>query len=121
MQFGAGGFAALDVSGNFVKLLLIDDGAHLGGLIQWVAYRDAPGAIEHFFYKLIGDGALHEEPAAGVAAFTHVEVGAEDNGVECGFEICICKNNLRVFAAEFERYFFEVALRSSHDLFTHRR
>jgi hypothetical protein len=101
--------ALVDVAQDLVELLLAGYGSDFSLLIQRIPY----GHFTHHFYEpaheLLGDGALNQEPAAAVAAFTLIEAHAKHCGVRRCRQIGVRENDLRVFAAEFEFDFLYIS------------
>ena len=57
---------------------------------------------------------MDDQPAAGIAAFAGVEIGAEHRRIDAVFEIGIGKDDLRVLAAKLHRDLLQGLRRIRH-------
>src|SRR5690606_38944891 len=76
----------LDVAQDLGTLLVADDGADFGRLVQRIADFDLSGSLHDAPGEFAGDFPVDQEPAAAVAALPHVEVDAEDDRIEGGVQ-----------------------------------
>ena len=97
------------------ELGVVDEGTDQGVGLERVAYPHVLGAVDDGGGELVGDGAVHDQAAAGVAALADVEVAAEDAGVHRGREVGVGRDDLRVFPAEFEFDLLQVPARGGGD------
>ena len=91
-----------------------DHGADLGAVVQWVADFHLLGQHLDHAEEVVGDRLVHDQPAAGIAAFASVEEATEHRGIRRGFEVGVREHDLTVLAAEFHRDFLQRIGRSGH-------
>ena len=98
----------VDVVGDHAEMLVGDQGAHLGLLVERVADADVLRALHDPCGELVGNVGVHQQPGAGVAALALVEVGAEDDLLQRGVEVGVGEDDLRVLAAQLEADLLEI-------------
>src|SRR5699024_4489034 len=118
-QLGTGRTPLLDVGGDDVQLLLIDDGADIGACIQRITDDHVADTCGDRTGKLVGDRALYDQSAARVAALADVQERTEDCGVDGSVHIRVGEHDLRVLAPAFELYLPQRASALARDVPTH--
>ncbi|MCY1309061.1 hypothetical protein D9M70_591160 [compost metagenome] len=96
-----------NIAGNFFQMLRRDDRADLGFRIERIADLDLGRKLSDPPRHLVGDIAMQDQARTGIAAFTGVEIGAEDGGIDEFVEIGVREHDLRVLAAEFQRHLLQ--------------
>ena len=101
-QFGAVGFAGLDVGMHLGRVGLRDHRADFGAFVERIAKGDFAGNVEQTIQQCVADAFLDQQPAAGNAALAGIVVDAIGDAVGGSLQIGIGENDLRTLAAQFE-------------------
>ena len=85
----------------------MDERAHLGLGIQWIAHFQLTYSLNECRNKLFLDRVLNEKARTRCAALPVQAVDHEYNCIERPIKIGVVKNNDRVFAAQFKVHSFQ--------------
>ena len=85
-----------------------DQRPHLRLRIEPVADDDLVARLRESRQETIGELSFEDEPRAGAAHFALARVDAEHRKLERHVEVRVGEDDVRAFAAEFERDLFDV-------------
>ena len=102
-QLCAFGEGDLDIFGRGFNLAGIDLGAYLDGFVESVADFEFLCAVDEAGGELGGNSLLEQDAAGGGAALAGGAEGSPERAVEGEIEVGVVHDDLRVFAAHFER------------------
>jgi hypothetical protein len=108
--------AVLDVRAHAVKLLSVDDGAHVCGLVQRVADFQAGELLRELLEKRIHDRSVQKEPRPRRAGLTLTgKPHSRDHAVNRPVVVGVGKHNRGTLAAQFQGHGDDPVGRSVHD------
>ena len=109
--------AALHQSADLFELRTRVDRADVGVFIQRIAHPQSPDAIPEFANDGRINSFLHKKTRAGAADMALIEINAGDDAFNGLIEGRVFENNVRGFAAQFERQLLGRAGGQLGDLF----
>src|ERR1700722_2481268 len=106
-----GAFFSADFEESFdaIELLLRYQRSNGALLIEGIAHRDALAKIRELADYFVVAFALHENARAGAADLARIEEHAHHRGRHGLIQVGVREDDIRRFAAEFQRYLFQIA------------
>ena len=112
--------AALNVTQNFVELVLVDLRPLLNTIPEWVTNHSPQCTSLRFLHKFIVDLLMDKSAGSRTAALALVEKESKVCELHCSVDICILANNHGGLPSQLQGHRFQVASRCcSHHQLTH--